>query len=73
MSHWFRHKRAGVGVTPASPAGWAATAAFLAALIGGRLLLDASGQGVHATYVLAMGAVVLVFAAVVWRTVEPRR
>ncbi len=72
MSPWFRHKRAGVGVIPASPAGWVATAVFVAALIGGRLLLDASGQGVHARYVLAMGAVVLAFALLVWRTVEPR-
>ncbi len=73
MAHWFRHKRTGFGVTPASPAGWAAIAGFVAVLIVGRLLLDASGRGMGLPYVLAMGAVVIGFAVLVWRTVEPRR
>lgn len=72
MQPWFQHKRRGIGVTPASPQGWALTGLFVAALIGGRLLLDSSGRGVDGEFVIAMGALVLGFAAVVWRTTGPR-
>jgi hypothetical protein len=42
MSYWFRPKSYGYGATPANWKGWAATAAFVAILVGFSLLLLAS-------------------------------
>lgn len=72
MTPWFRPKKTGIGITPASPAGWVATALFLVALIGGRLLLDSTGRGVDQPYVFAVAMVVAAFALLVWRTMAPR-
>ncbi len=72
MTPWFHHKERGIGVTPASPAGWAATGLFVAALIGGRLILDGTGREVHLNYVLTLLALVLAFGLLVWRTSGPR-
>ena len=67
---WFRRTSRGIGIAPAGAAGWAATGLLIAVLIGGRLWLDASGRGVHGRYVAAMGGVVALYAAIVWRTLE---
>ncbi len=45
MSYWFRPKTYGYGATPANWKGWAATAAFIAVLLGISLLLLASENG----------------------------
>ena len=69
---WFRRTSRGIGIAPAGPAGWVATGLLIAALIGGRLWLDASGRGVHGRYVAIMVGVVALYAALVWRTLERR-